>query len=134
MRNIKALLLSSLMLVLMLPVAALAADNNSATVYIPDTVTVGSTTLQPGNYTLAWQGSGSNVKVDVKKGHKTLTSTDATVSNTNNHPYTNTVLETKDNGKQILSGVRLKDGRQLQFSGSSSESQSGAAGSANPRR
>lgn len=133
MRNIKALLLSTLMLVLLLPVAALAADKNSAKVYVPDTVTVGSTTLQPGNYTLSWQGTGSNVKVDILSGKKTVASTDATVTSTDQKPFTNTILENKENGKAALSGVRLKDGRQLQFSGAGSQ-ESGAPGGSSPRR
>lgn len=134
MRNLKALLLTSLMLVLLAPLGALAADNNSAKVYVPDTVTVGNTTLQPGNYTFAWQDSGSNVKVDIKSGHKTLASADATVKNTSDHPFTNTILENKDNGKQMLSGVRLKDGRQLQFSGSAAGSDNGSTTGSTPRR
>ncbi|HEU5451283.1 MAG TPA: hypothetical protein VFU76_04830 [Terriglobales bacterium] len=133
MRKFQGLLLSTLMLVLLAPFA-LAADNNSAKVYVPETVTINNTTLKPGNYTFAWQGSGSNVKVDIKSGKKTLTSADATVKNTNDRPFTNTILQNKDNGKQMLSGIRLKDGTQLQFSGNAPGQESGSTSGSSPRR
>lgn len=134
MRKLKAVLLTSLMLAVLAPLSALAADNNSAKVYVPDTVTIANATLKPGNYTFVWQGNGPSAKVDIKSGKKTLASADATVKNTNDRPFTNTILENKDNGKQMLSGIRLKDGTQLQFSGSATGQESGTATGSSPRR
>jgi hypothetical protein len=57
MKQIKYAALLS-MLAILSSVSALARDKNQHSVVIPDSVQVGGTQLQPGNYQVEWQGTG----------------------------------------------------------------------------
>jgi hypothetical protein len=50
----------------LLSVPAFAAKN-SKSVNFPETVTVGSTQLPAGDYTVTWNGTGSNVQVTIEQ-------------------------------------------------------------------
>ena len=60
---------------LLLPVAALARDNNSHSVVIPSKVMVAGQQLKPGNYKVEWlQTTGPEVEVQfIKDGSKVVT-------------------------------------------------------------
>jgi len=72
-----AALLSTL--ALLSPVGALARDKNQHSVEIPDTVQVGSARLEPGNYKVEWQGTGSDVQVNFVRDGKTVATVPATL-------------------------------------------------------
>src|SRR5215468_2521932 len=60
---------------LLLATAAFAGEKASIKVY--ETVKVNGTTLAPGKYELAWEGSGSTVQVSVRHGADTVTTVPA---------------------------------------------------------
>jgi hypothetical protein len=66
-------------LALLFPLAALARDKNQHSVDIRDTVRVGSTQLNPGNYKVEWQGVGPTVQVRFLKEGKTVATVPATL-------------------------------------------------------
>ena len=62
------------------PILLLAADNaNKKSITVNEPVAVGSTVLQPGNYRVEWNDTGSTVQVSFKQGSKTLATAPATV-------------------------------------------------------
>lgn len=109
MRRANALITSALVLAFLVPVAALAADKNSAKIDFPTAVTLGSNNLKPGTYTVQWTDAG---KVTLLSGKKEIATVDGTVTNSGVKGDFNAMLVT--DGK--LTGVRLKDGRTVKFS------------------
>jgi hypothetical protein len=67
------------MLALLFSVSALARDKNQHSVQIPDTVQVGGTQLQPGNYQVEWQGTGPEIHVNFVRDGKTVATVPATL-------------------------------------------------------
>jgi len=59
-------------LTLVLSVGAFAKDNHSGNFTLFETVRVGSTQLEPGQYKAQWTGSGNDVKVDILQNGKTV--------------------------------------------------------------
>jgi len=68
-------------LMLMAPVALLAAPKNSANVTFAETVTVNGTQIPPGNYRVQWQGTGPEVEASILQGKQVLVSAPATLVN-----------------------------------------------------
>jgi hypothetical protein len=66
-------------LALLFPLGAMARDKNQHSVEIPDTVQVGSARLEPGNYKVEWQGTGSDVQVNFVRNGKTVATVPATL-------------------------------------------------------
>lgn len=61
--------------------SAFAGDNaNKGTLRLDDKVTVSGTALNPGQYKLEWSGDGPDVQVKVLKGHDTVATFAARVS------------------------------------------------------
>lgn len=84
MKLIKYTVLLS-MLALLSSVFALARDNNQHSVEIPDSLQVGSTQLQPGNYKVEWQGTGPEVQVKFLREGKTVATVPGTLKTNNTH-------------------------------------------------
>jgi hypothetical protein len=57
--------------------AAFARESNKTTLNLYEKVTVNGKTLNPGTYTVDWQGSGSNVQVNILQGKHTVATTSA---------------------------------------------------------
>ncbi len=68
-------------LMLMVPVALLAAPKDSANVTFTETVTVNGASVPPGDYRVVWQGSGPSVEATILQGKKVLASAPATLVN-----------------------------------------------------
>ena len=68
-------------LMLMAPVALLAAPKNSANVTFTETVTINGTAVPPGDYHVVWQGTGPSVEATILQGKKVLASAPATLVN-----------------------------------------------------
>jgi hypothetical protein len=71
MKQVKYVTLLS-MLALLFSVSALARDKNQHSVQIPDSVQVGGTQLEPGDYKVEWQGSGPQIQVNFVRDGKTV--------------------------------------------------------------
>ena len=57
-----------LALILMVPVALLAAPKNSASVTFPEAVTINGTQVPAGDYRVHWQGTGPAVEASILHG------------------------------------------------------------------
>ena len=66
-------------LMLMAPVVLLAAPKNSANVTFTETVSVNGTSVPPGDYHVAWQGTGPLVEATILQGKKVVASAPATL-------------------------------------------------------
>jgi hypothetical protein len=66
-------------LALAFPLSSFARDKNEHSVTISDPVQIGSTQLQPGDYKVEWQGTGSNTQVSFMQGKKTVATAPATL-------------------------------------------------------
>lgn len=68
-----------LSMLLLLPLAAFARDNNQRSVQIPSSVVVAGHQLNPGKYKVEWQQNGPRVTVNFVKNGKTVASAPATL-------------------------------------------------------
>jgi len=66
-------------LMLMAPVALLAASKDSASVTFTETVTINGTAVSPGDYHVVWQGTGPSVEATILQGKKVFASAPATL-------------------------------------------------------
>ena len=57
---------------LLLSSAAVAGDSNKGSLNLYEKVTVEGKALNPGKYTITWDGSGPNVQVTVSQGKQTV--------------------------------------------------------------
>src|SRR5882672_2466199 len=57
---------------LLLSSAAVAGDSNKGSLQLYETVTVEGKSLNPGHYTITWDGSGPNVQVTVLQGKQAV--------------------------------------------------------------
>lgn len=89
--------------------ALLASDANTKKGITLGTVaTVGNTTLQPGDYKVEWQGTGSNVNVNIMQGKKVVASAPATVQN--KQSANNAILmKNEGNGAEAIMEIDFHD-------------------------
>jgi hypothetical protein len=66
-------------LALLSSVSALARDKNQHSVEIPDSVQVGGSQLEPGNYKLEWKGTGPEIQVSFVRDGKTVATVPGTL-------------------------------------------------------
>lgn len=88
---------------LLLASAAFAGEK--ATVKVYENVKINGKTLAPGNYELAWEGTGSNVQVSIRQHNETVATVPAAVETATSAPST-TGYSTKtagDGSKEITS-------------------------------
>jgi len=78
--KINKLAVSLLALGLLGSSAALARESNKTTLNLYEKVTVNGKTLNPGKYTVDWQGSGSDVQVNIVQGKHTVATIPAHVT------------------------------------------------------
>jgi hypothetical protein len=64
-------------LLCVLPLSAVAGTKHSATINISDPVVVNGTHRKPGDYTVRWNGTGSDVRVQFVQGKKEVVSVPA---------------------------------------------------------
>jgi len=94
-------------LTLLLATSVFAASNKGS-LQTMSPVTVNGTTLPAGDYQLKWEGTGSNVQLNILKGNKVLATTPARLVDTNQSPSSNqAVLKGNNDGTQSLSEVRF---------------------------
>ena len=66
-------------ILMMAPVALLAAQKNSESVTFSETVTVNGTQIPPGDYGVEWKGTGPSVEATILKAGKVFVSSPATL-------------------------------------------------------
>jgi hypothetical protein len=99
----KSLLMGS---ALLLASGAFAA--NKASMQVQSAVIINGATLKPGDYTIEWNGSGSNVELSITQGKKVLAKVPAHVVDLETASNNNaTVIRRNDDGTNSLTGVRF---------------------------
>lgn len=76
--------------------AVFARESNKTTLNLSEKVTVNGTTLNPGRYTVNWEGTGSTVQVNILQGKQTVATAPAHVteeaSTNNSNAYGSSAL------------------------------------------
>ncbi|MGA9814064.1 MAG: hypothetical protein WBQ64_14855 [Terriglobales bacterium] len=102
---------------LLLPASTFARDKNEGNLKLSETVRVGSTQLEAGNYKVQWNGAGPNVNVDILQNEKTVATTSAKlVGYTSGYDAVVTEPAANDSQAKVLQEIdfgRQKEG--LQF-------------------
>ncbi|HYX67877.1 MAG TPA: hypothetical protein VE825_01990 [Terriglobales bacterium] len=112
-------------LLLLFAVSALAADKgNKTTVTVLDPVMVNGKTLTPGDYTVTWEGSGSDVQVSFLRGKKVVATASAKIE-TRGVAYSNTAYVTRKDGSGLALVEIRPEGRNQALALSGSETASG---------
>jgi hypothetical protein len=110
MRTSKSLLLG---LALLLATSAFAANKGSLSVQEP--VTVNGTKLAPGDYKLAWDGTGPSVELSITQGKKVVAKVPARMVTLENPSQSDAaVVKNNGDGTKSLSEVRLS-GKKFAF-------------------
>ncbi len=78
--KLNKLAVSLLALDLFASTAVFAREGNKTSLNIFEKVTVNGKTLNPGKYTVDWQGTGSTVQVNILQGKQTVATATARVS------------------------------------------------------
>lgn len=98
--------LTTLGLTLLCAAAAFAA--NKASVQIISPVTVNGQQLKSGDYSVQWDGSGSDVHVQILRGKKVVASSNATMVKMDHPAPTDSVIvNTNPDGTKSLTEIRF---------------------------
>ena len=128
-KNISKGLLLGLTLLLATSLFA-AADTNKGSLQTLDTVTVNGTNLPAGDYSLRWEGTGSNVQVSFLKGKKVVATTPAHLVELGAPAAIGSaVVKNEGNGSRTLSEVRFSGKKYALHIGEDSDSSESMGGS-----
>jgi len=108
MKQVKYLALLS-MLALLSSVSALARDKNQHSVQIRDSVQVGGTQLEAGDYKVEWQGTGPQIQVNFVRDGKTVATVPGTLK-------TNDAKVTQDDIVTDTTSANTKTLKEIDFS------------------
>lgn len=95
------------MFIAVFSMAAVAGDKNHATITVYRPTQLGSTLLAPGEYEMAWSGTGNDVKVTLSKGRKVLVTAPARLSEQRDLYGGGISTEQTEAGVLKLTGVQL---------------------------
>jgi len=87
---------------------AVAKPTNKKTINLSGPTIVGSVTLQPGEYTIVWAGSGPDVQVSFERRHNTVVTVPATLEVAKSPNDLSISLHTEDSGTQSLVDIKMK--------------------------
>jgi hypothetical protein len=94
-------------LTMLLATSGFASSNKGSLQTLSD-VTVGGKTLPAGDYSLNWQGSGSNVQLNILKGKKVIATTPARLVDLSQTPPSDAaVIKNNGDGSKSLQEVRF---------------------------
>lgn len=88
---------------------AMAWPKGKKTVKIAEPTIVGSVTLQPGEYNIAWSGAGPDVQVNFSRGDKTIATVPATLEAVQNEQ--DSIVTLQASGSSSLVEINLKNAR-----------------------
>lgn len=98
-------LLTVASLLCLFPMVATAGTKQSAKINFSDPVVISGTQIAPGDYTIRWDGTGPDVKVEILAGDKEIVSAPAKLINQrNDNPQ---VVTKSDNGSATLEAIGL---------------------------
>lgn len=91
--KIRPSLASCAVLGLVLSASAFAKDNHSGRFSLSDTVRVGNTELQPGDYKAEWSGPADNLQISIIQHGQTVATTQGKLKNLDKPAAYNAVAE-----------------------------------------
>lgn len=94
-------------LAMMFSVAVIAAANKKE-VHITETVLIGNVTLQPGYYTIEWNGTAPDVQVSFSQRKNTLVTVPATLAPARNRADGAVTYQTEVSGARSLLRIETK--------------------------
>jgi len=86
---------------------AMAWPKLKKTINLAETTVVGSVTLQPGEYSIDWSGTGPEVQVSFSRGNKTIATVPATLEAAQNRD--NSTVTEAHSGLCSLIEINLKN-------------------------
>jgi len=106
--NISKGLLAGLTLLLATSVFAANTHNNKGSLQLQNSVTVSGKTVPAGDYSVKWEGTGSNVQLNILQGSKVVASTSARLVDLNQSSVSDsTVLKSNGDGSKSLAEIRF---------------------------
>ena len=91
-----------------MPSSSVAKDKDSEHITVSDPVMIAGTELKPGDYRVAWQGTGDVVTVTFSRGDKVFVTTSARLVNSTS-PYDGALqMKTTGNNMKVLEGIQWK--------------------------
>jgi hypothetical protein len=106
--NISKGLLAGLTLLLATSVFAANTHNNKGSLELQNPVTVSGKTIPAGDYSVKWEGTGSNVQLNILQGSKVVASTSARLVDLDQSSGSNsTVLRNNGDGTKSLAEIRF---------------------------
>lgn len=103
----KRLVLVTALLLCVLPLSAVAGTKQSATINISDPVMVNGTRLKPGDYTVRWNGTGSDTQVQFLQGKREVVSVPANVIAQSNPTSPAITVRSTEDGSKTISEIDL---------------------------
>ena len=106
--NISKGLLAGLTLLLATSVFAANTHNNKGSLQLQNSVTVSGKTVPAGDYSVKWEGTGSNVQLNILQGSKVVASTSARIVDLDQSSSSDsTVLKSNGDGSKSLAEIRF---------------------------
>jgi hypothetical protein len=106
--NISKGLLLGLSLLLASSVFAANLHNNKGSLQLQNSVTISGKTVPAGEYSVKWEGAGSNVQVSILQGRKVVASTSARLVDLDQSSDSDSnVLKNNGDGSKSLSEIRF---------------------------
>jgi hypothetical protein len=106
--NVSKGLLLGLTLLLATSVFAANTHNNKGSLQLQNSVTVSGKTLPAGDYSVKWEGTGSNVQVNILQGRKVVASTSARLIDLDQSAGSDSaVLKSNGDGSKALAEIRF---------------------------
>jgi hypothetical protein len=106
--NISKGLLAGLILLLATSVFAANTHNNKGSLQLQNSVTVSGKTVPAGDYSVKWEGTGSNVQLNILQGSKVVASTSARLVDLDQSSVSDsTVLKSNGDGTKSLAEIRF---------------------------
>jgi hypothetical protein len=101
-------LLAGLTLLLATSVFAANTHNNKGSLQLQNSVTVSGKTVPAGDYSVKWEGTGSNVQLNILQGSKVVASTSARLVDLDQSSVSDsTVLKSNGDGSKSLAEIRF---------------------------
>ena len=103
----KRICLALAALLCVLPLSAVAGTKQSASINISQPVVISGTHLQPGDYTVRWNGTGDNVQVQFYQGKKEIATAPAKIISQSNPVSPAITLRSTDDGSKTIGEIDL---------------------------
>ena len=95
------------LLLCVLPLSAVAGTKQSASINLSEPAVISGTHLEPGKYTVRWNGTGPDVQVQFLQGKKEIVSVPAKVIAQSNPTNPAIAMRSTEDGSKTISEIDL---------------------------